>query len=192
MPSTFGGTAVKRKPLSGSRSSPVICSQIGMSGAEQARVHRPRADMHIVDIVAVDADQRRAMLGQPVAPRRRSETDGRRNRRRSANAGPSRCGPAPPCRATSRPSKSAASIARPCSIRPADDDPGQVRQRFEPQAGEILAVGVAVERAVEIGAGVGDHVDPADLEARAVVVVRRRCLARPRNRRCAARAGPCR
>ena len=47
---------------SGSWPSPVICSQIGIPAPSSMRVHRPRADMHIVDIVAVDADQRRAML----------------------------------------------------------------------------------------------------------------------------------
>ena len=30
IPATFGGTAVNRKPVSGSASSPVICSQIGI------------------------------------------------------------------------------------------------------------------------------------------------------------------
>src|SRR5262245_31539675 len=34
--------------------------------AEQLRVHWPRANMHIVDVAAVDADQRRAMFSQPV------------------------------------------------------------------------------------------------------------------------------
>ena len=37
-----------------------------------------------------------------------------------------------------------------------------------------------MERAVDIGAGVGDHVDPADLEGRAVIVIGRRRLARPK------------
>src|SRR3546814_11356705 len=36
-----------------------------------------------------------------------------------------------------------------------------------------------MERAVEIGAGIGYHVDAADLEGGAVIVERRRRLARP-------------
>ena len=63
--------------------------------------------------------------------------------------------------------------------RLADDDPGQSRRAIEREAGKVLAIGIAVERAVEIGAGVGDHVDPADLEGRAVVVIGGRSLALP-------------
>ena len=63
--------------------------------AEQPRMHRPCSDMHVVDVVAVDADQRGAMFDQPIAPPRRSGRDGRQNRRPCASAGPSRCGPAP-------------------------------------------------------------------------------------------------
>ena len=36
------------------------------AGAEQPRMHRPRADARVVDVVAVDPDQRRAIRDQPV------------------------------------------------------------------------------------------------------------------------------
>ena len=66
MPRTFGGTAEKRKPSSGSWPRPVICSQIGMSAPSSlvwtGRARTPR----IVDVVAVDPDQRGAMPDQPI------------------------------------------------------------------------------------------------------------------------------
>ena len=61
-----------------------------------------------------------------------------------------------------------------------------VGERVERQLGEILAVGVAVERRIEVGAGVGDHVDPADLEARALVVIGRRAPRVQKSQMCGA------
>ena len=40
----------------------------------------------------------------------------------------------------------------------------------EVEAGEVVAVGEAVERSVEVGAGVGHHVDAPDLELEALGV----------------------
>src|SRR5439155_12277419 len=40
------------------------------------------------------------------------------------------------------------------------------------QVRQVRAVGIAVEWRIDIGAGVGDHVDAPDLEGRGVVVVR--------------------
>ena len=104
--------------------------------------------------------------------------------------GPSRCGPAPPCPRTSSPSKSAASVARPSRERLADDDRVEVGERFQWQFGQIGAVGIAVERAVDIGAGVGDHVDAADLEARPVVIMRAPTPRGSSNRTGAGRGSP--
>src|SRR5205807_2270293 len=48
--------------------------------------------------------------------------------------------------------------------RPAHRDGVEVGQLFEGQLRQVLAVGVAVEGRVEVGAGVGDHLDLADVE----------------------------
>ena len=56
----------------------------------------------------------------------------------------------------------------------ADDEAGQRGKLSRSKRGEIGAVRIAMEGRVEIGAGIGDHVDPADLEGRAVVVELRR------------------
>ena len=66
MPLTLGGTAEKRKPSSGKLAKPGHMLADRDVGAEQPGVHRPRPHMHIVDIAAVDPDQHRAVLGQPI------------------------------------------------------------------------------------------------------------------------------
>src|SRR5258708_2025386 len=53
-----------------------------------------------------------------------------------------------------------------------DHDAFQVRQALQGEFRQVLAVGVTVERRVEVGAGVGDHLDLADLELGARSVVR--------------------
>jgi hypothetical protein len=53
----------------------------------------------------------------------------------------------------------------------------QVGDRFERQLGEVLAVLVAMEGTVDVGAGVGDHLDLADLKLGSMRVLRARCLA---------------
>ena len=73
--------------------------------------------------------------------------------------------PAPPCRATSSPSKRVGVDRQALFERLANDQPGKAGELLQREPGKVRAVGVAVERRVEIGAGVGDHVDPADLEA---------------------------
>ena len=62
----------------------------------------------------------------------------------------------------------------------ADEQAWKRRELLELQTGDIGAIGVAVEGRVEIGAGIGDHVDPADLEAGAVVIIGGRRLALPK------------
>src|SRR5690348_14733097 len=52
------------------------------------------------------------------------------------------------------------------------DNAIEVRDRIEIEAGEILATRVAVERTVEIRAGVRDHLDLADVELGAGRVTR--------------------
>ena len=48
-----------------------------------------------------------------------------------------------------------------------DDQPFHVGQPIQGKLAQILAVGIAVKGRIEVGAGVGDHVDPADVELRA-------------------------
>ena len=64
-PRTLGGAAVKRKPLSGRRRGWSYARRSGCPAPSSARMHRPRAYARIVDIVAVDPDQRRALRDQP-------------------------------------------------------------------------------------------------------------------------------
>src|SRR6185369_5739195 len=63
--------------------------------------------------------------------------------------------------------------------RLANDDTWNVGDRLEHEFGEIRAVRISVERTVEICAGVGDHVDPPDLEGRTVVIICGGTLALP-------------
>ena len=51
-----------------------------------------------------------------------------------------------------------------------DEDARDGGNAGEVEAGEVVAVGEAVERSVEVGAGVGDHVDAPDLELEALGV----------------------
>ena len=74
---------------------------------------------------------------------------------------PSPCGTSTARPATSRPSSSRRGFAR---RRGVDEDAGHGGHPGQVEAGEVVAVGEAVERRVEVGAGVGDHVDAADLE----------------------------
>ena len=50
------------------------------------------------------------------------------------------------------------------AIRCANDDAIEIGERFKFQLREIVTVGITMERAVEIGACVRDHLDLADLE----------------------------
>jgi hypothetical protein len=54
-------------------------------------------------------------------------------------------------------------------------DPAQVGHGDQRESGEVEPVGIAVRRCIQVGAGAGDHVDPADVELGAgrVVVARR-------------------
>jgi hypothetical protein len=59
-----------------------------------------------------------------------------------------------------------------------DDEGGKVREGFHADFAQVLAVCEPMRRHVDVSAGVGDHVDPPDLEGRAIVVIGRRLLAR--------------
>jgi hypothetical protein len=53
-----------------------------------------------------------------------------------------------------------------------------MREGLDLDLAQILSVGIAVRRDVNVGASVRHHVDPADLEGLAAVIVRGRLLAR--------------
>jgi len=48
--------------------------------------------------------------------------------------------------------------------RRVDDHTGHARHRLQRDVGEIVAVGETMERCVQVGTGVGDHLDAADLD----------------------------
>ena len=130
---------------------------------EQGGVHRALAGAGVVDVHRVDADDRRAGGDEPldgVHPDVRVRR--RRRSRRSPSGGPSRCGTARPARPrrrrrAGRRRPPGAPVASTSDARHADDA-GEV------EPGQVVAVGEAVERRVEVGAGVGHHVDAPDLE----------------------------
>ena len=62
-------------------------------------------------------------------------------------------------------------------MRNSYDNPIQIDQSFKADARKVLAVRVAMERGVQIGARVGDHIDPADLKFGARLVSIPRILA---------------
>ena len=66
-----------------------------------------------------------------------------------------------------------ADLLRTCRL---DENTWDRGHASEVEAGEVVAVGEAVERSVEVGAGVGDHVDPADLELGPLGVALTGCL----------------
>ena len=131
--------------------------------AEQQAVDRPRPCSRIVDIVAVDPDERRPALDQ-----RSRGGFGQEWMVVEISVGPPIAVPAGVNQHGLCPNVQTGERVRidrqPIFERPPDDQPFKVGQRFQRQLGQILAIGVAMERAVDIGAGVGDHVDPADLE----------------------------
>ncbi len=59
----------------------------------------------------------------------------------------------------------------------ADDQAGQGGDAVQSDLAEVLAVGIAMEGRVQIGAGIADHLDPADLEFGPGVVIGPRGLA---------------
>ena len=133
-PGDLGRDGAELEAAVGKRAEPGQMFADRNSRGQQDAVHRPRPAARIVDIVAVDPDERRALARPAIAPPLRSERDGRSNKRRCANGGPSRCGPAPPGRARpvprNPPRRSPSSVLE----RPPHDDPVEPGQRAELQA----------------------------------------------------------
>jgi hypothetical protein len=63
------------------------------------------------------------------------------------------------------------------SKRHTHDDRGQIDEAFQRRLAQIFPVGIAMKRAVDVGAGVRHHLDPPDLKLGAVGVVLPRGLA---------------
>jgi GntR family transcriptional regulator/MocR family aminotransferase len=128
---------------------------------QQRRVHRARQAAGVVDVHRVDADQPGLLLGQPLG--------GGGGEERVAGAVPLGAPVAvPPCvdqhgSASNVVGGQHVPVDRGPVIHP-HHDAVQVGDAVEGHAGHIGRAGEAVERAVEVGAGVGHHRDPPDLE----------------------------
>lgn len=146
--------------------------------AEQDRVDRPGARAGVVDIVAVDADQPRAARHQRLrggGGQVRVIIEIGVGAPMLVPAGVEQHRLAPHI----EPDEIRCVDGEPFAVRRADDQSFEADQPFQPDPGEIVAVRVAMEGHVQVGAGVGHHVDPADLEGRAVIVEGGGGLARP-------------
>ena len=115
MPRTFGGTAEKRKPDAGNRIELAQMLDDRNAGAEQRRMHGPRAVGDVVDVERIDADEPRARVAQI-----RRRVGGQERMAFEILVGapvldPSRCARARPCRARRSPrTRCAGSRGRSC------------------------------------------------------------------------------
>jgi hypothetical protein len=145
------------------------------AAAQQKRVCGPARVGHVVDVDRVDADQRHARFGQVL---RRRAGDVRMVRLR--------IGLAPP---VARPvgmneERGAAKIERRHVVdlerafarRQVHEHTAQVRDAGQRQLADVRSILEAVERRVDVGAGVRDHLDPSDVKLglAAVTLARRR------------------
>ena len=160
-PATLAGTAEKRNPCRARGETAEMLDDRDL-GAQQRRMHRAGEVLDVVDVERVDPDQRRARLTRYSAASPVRKGIARRGSAACPSARPSRCGPAPPCPAGRAP-RTHPARCRGLGRAP-DHDGLQIGQRLERQLRQVLAVGVAVERRVDVGAGVGHHLDLADLE----------------------------
>ena len=173
---TFTGTAKKRKPRSGTPSSPRMCSQMGMS-ARRSVLCTGRARSSVSSMLSVSMPTKtapssrrcsaaaRVRTGWPLEVRVRAPV------RRVAGVDQHRTPlTSMPANAFGRWPGRTRSVARTTTRV-------EVGQRLQRQLGEVLPVCIAMERAVHVGAGVRDHVDPADVELRPWRIQRARRLA---------------
>src|SRR5204863_3920907 len=127
-------------------------------GAKQPGVHRARADMHVVDVYAVDADDGGTAVDEPIGCF--GGEIGMFAEIGLAAPVTIPAGVNKHCLPFDRAAVEGGSIDGKAILpRSANDEAGVIRERSELEFGEVGAVGVAVKRAVEVGAGVGDHVD---------------------------------
>ena len=177
IPRTFTGTAKKRKPVRRQRSQVREVLDDRDARGEERRVHRPRAVLGVVDVQRVDADEAtpraaparapapRRGTGCPSAVARRAEVARPAGAEQHRAAAQRRAAAAPRVRCDARP---------PARRRPRPADRRASRGARPARSG---AVGEAVGRRIDVGAGVGDHLDPADLELGALRVALARRLA---------------
>ena len=154
MPTTAGGAAVKRNDRPTSAPRFVRCSTIGTPAARSAEWIGRVASDGAVDVHRVDADQGNAGLDEPIGRLLRQV----RVRGVAVGVGPPV--PIPP----GREQDGAPGHVLVGQVRPFDHQPGNVHHPGQVEPAEVMAVGVPVERRVEVGAGVGHHVDAPDLE----------------------------
>ena len=158
------------------------------AGAEQQRVRGPlAARLGVVDVERVDADEHRTGVDEPLRALAREE--------RRADAVLRRAEPAVPAGVQQHGRAAHVAIgeglgdgcrgARRPRVLEVEDLGAQPDERRQVESREVAPVGVAVERRVEVGAGVADHRDDVHRELGA-----RRVLARESSRvRCGVIAG---
>lgn len=134
------------------------------AGAEQDSVDGPALGSRVVDIMGVNADESGALIRKK--PRRVLGKEGvvAEIVRRTPVRVPPGCD-----------QHSFAAHIDACELRRTGgavffkwvehDDPIKFGDRSQRQMRKVATVGVAMERRIHIGAGIGDHVDAADLEA---------------------------
>ena len=188
---TLTGTAKKRAAARGKlRQAAQVLDDRDVVAQEDA-VHGPLAGVDAVDVERVDADEPRTAGDEPL----RQPTGEVRVLLEVRVGAPVAI---PSCvHQHGAPAdlvwRERQLIDRPgVSLRNAGDDALQVCHRCERQVGEILPVRVSVERAVDVGSGVPDHLDPVDLKLGSRGVPFPRRLTTSDSRRSAALEVPCR
>ncbi len=140
------------------------------AGGEQFAMDGARAGEGVVDVVAVDADERRALCDEPLC----GGGGGEEGVIVEIKVGALVTVPAGVDQHRLAANRKALEIGRvggkALLERLAKNDRIKVGERLQRQRGKVVAVGIAVERAVDVGADIGDHVDAADLKARPVVI----------------------
>lgn len=146
--------------------------------AQQDAVHGAGGAARVVDIVAVDADQRRATCDQQFGGGGGQEGVIREICVRAPVPAPAGIDQHRAAGAFDV-GKGIGIHGQPMFRGVAHDEAGQVGDLGEAQGGQVVAMREAVEGRVQIGAGVRYHVDPAHLEGAAVAEIPGGLLARP-------------
>ena len=139
---------------------------VSPDGAEQDRVDRPRPAARIVNVVTVDSDQSGAAFGQQA-----SRGFGEEGMADGVIIGPP---VAVPAGSDQNGLAGDVQTIEGVGVDPvrhrANEKARQGGELLEIEPGHVGAIRITMKRRVEISAGIGHHVDPADLEGSAVVV----------------------
>src|SRR5262249_22506714 len=130
--------------------------------AQQGRVNGTSTIANVVDVVTVDPDQGNPRGGE--VRRGRARDEGVALEVAVGAPGPRPAGADQHRLAAQVQAAQVGGGERRLAVGERDDEPLQVGERLQGQFRQVLAGGEAVEGAVEVGAGVGHHLDLADLE----------------------------